>query len=126
MSLVHSVRINGHDPYGYLKDVLELPSAATHLTIAHAGALLRIGRRRRWFAPTVGAGETGRVACSYGSYIILAHLRLVAGDIAPVRRSWSRSGLVYNATDLPRLRTDQVGRVSLIASLAMSAAEDRS
>jgi transposase len=23
MSLVHSARINGHDPYAYLKDVLE-------------------------------------------------------------------------------------------------------
>jgi len=23
MSLVHSARINGHDPYGYLRDVLE-------------------------------------------------------------------------------------------------------
>lgn len=27
MSLVHSARINGHDPYAYLKDVLDrLPS----------------------------------------------------------------------------------------------------
>lgn len=29
MSLVHSAKINGHDPYAYLKDVLErLPNQA--------------------------------------------------------------------------------------------------
>jgi hypothetical protein len=48
MSLVHSAKINGHDPYAYLKDVLErlpmqpanrieelLPHCWTPLTAAH-------------------------------------------------------------------------------------------
>ena len=45
MSLVHSARINGHDPYAYLKDILErLPT--------HPASRVDDLLPHRWTAPT--------------------------------------------------------------------------
>ena len=45
MSLVHSARINGHDPYAYLKDILErLPT--------HPASCVDDLLPHRWTAPT--------------------------------------------------------------------------
>ena len=47
MSLIHSARLNGHDVYAYLKDILEqLPSQPRNLPAASANCSRIAGRQR--------------------------------------------------------------------------------
>ena len=48
MSLVHSARINGHDPYAYLKDILERLST-------HPASRIDDLLPHRWTTPTIAS-----------------------------------------------------------------------
>ena len=59
MSLVHSARMNGHDPYAYLRDVLErLPTQpASRIAELPAASLVDVERERLIAPPVVKTGS---------------------------------------------------------------------